>query len=60
MINMGGANGGGRPRSRQSSRVLARNAPLLDSDSDDDDYEPLYQEPSSESEESLIIDSEEE
>ncbi len=48
------------PRGRQASRVLARNVALLESDSDDDDYEPNNQEPSSESEVSVINDSEEE
>jgi hypothetical protein len=54
------AAGAARPHSRQQSRVLARNAPLIDSDSDDDDYIPAYLVQSSESEESLIADSEEE
>ena len=54
------AAGAARPHSRQQSRVLARNAPLIDSDSDDDDYVPAYLVQSSESEESLIADSEEE
>lgn len=48
------------PRGRQASRVLARNVALLESDSDDDEYVPANQESSSESEVSVIIDSEEE
>lgn len=58
MINVGA--GGARPHSRPQSRILARNAPLIDSDSDDGDYMPAYMMSSSESEESLIADSEEE
>ena len=65
MINVGAPAAGGRrrqlaPRGRQASRVLARNVALLESDSDDDDYEPANQGSSSESEVSVIIDSEEE
>ena len=61
MINYGGVAGGARPHSRQQSRVLARNAPLIDSDSDDGEYVPAYLVQSFESdEESVIDDSEEE
>ena len=51
--------GGARPHNRPQSRILARNAPLIDSDSDDGDYMPAYMMSSSDSE-SLVADSEEE
>jgi len=47
VINVGA--GGARPNSRPQSRILARNAPLIHSDSDDGDYMPAYMMSSSDS-----------